>query len=438
MKKYLVLFIALFFITELTFSQSIINLINRSGEYVDALENGKFEEAHGFFDESVKNKVRPDDLKNFWTSINASLGTFESVENAQNKVQDEFYVVTLKCKFSKGKQAFQFAFNKSEKIVGFFIAPKNNAPIYQQPAYADSTLYKEQHVSIKTEGHELAGLFTTPKTGNNFPVIVLVHGSGPADMDETVGPNKPFKDLAMGLAAKGIATIRYVKRTRVYPGEFAKAFTLKEEVTDDALAAIALARTLPGINKKQIYVLGHSLGGMVSPKLATQSPDLNGIILAAAPARKFTDVIIEQNKFFFESLKDTSTAAREQFQKALKEFEKTRITELGTVKADSLLLGIPASYWVDMNQYDQTGIAKKLKTRILVLQAEHDIQVSTTDYNLWKSVLEKKKNATFKLYPSLNHLFISQPEKSTAELYKNPGNVDAVVLNDIALWVKGS
>ncbi|HEY0772389.1 MAG TPA: alpha/beta fold hydrolase, partial [Sphingobacteriaceae bacterium] len=285
---------------------------------------------------------------------------------------------------------------------------------------------------------ELAGLFTTPKTGNNFPVIVLVHGSGPADMDETVGPNKPFKDLAMGLAAKGIATIRYVKRTRVYPGEFAKAFTLKEEVTDDALAAIALARTLPGINKKQIYVLGHSLGGMVAPKLATQAPDLNGIILAAAPARKFTDVIIEQNKFFFESLKDTSAAAREQFQKALKEFEKTRITELGTVKADSLLLGIPASYWVDMNQYDQTGIAKKLKTRILVLQGEHDVQVSTTDYNLWKSALEKKKNVTFKLYQSLNHLFISQPEKSTAELYKNPGNVDVVVLNDIALWVKGS
>lgn len=435
MKKYIVLIIALFLASN-SFSQSIINLINLSNEYVDDLEKGKFEEAHGFFDESVKDKVRPDDLKRFWSSVNASLGAFESVENAQNTVKEEYFVVTLVCKFNKGKQAFQFVFNREEKMVGFFVAPQSTVAAYQNPVYADSTLYKEQPVSIKTPGHELAGLLTTPATGSDFPVVILVHGSGPADMDETIGPNKPFKDLAMGLAAKGIATIRYVKRTRVYTAEFTKAFTLKEEVTDDALAAIALARTLPGINKKRIYVMGHSLGGMLAPKLAVLAPDLKGIILAAAPARKLTDVIIEQSKYIFEASKDTTSEGKKHLENAVREMERTRITKLGAMKADSLILGLPASYWIDINLYDQTGTAKKLKNRMLVIHAENDIQVSAEDYNLWKSALVKNKNAAFKLYPGLNHLFMPQSEKTTADLYKTPANVSGAVIDDIALWIK--
>lgn len=437
MKRNLLLIIALF-ITELTFSQGILNLINRSDEYLDALEKGRFEEAYTFFDESVKDKIQPDALKNFWTSVNTALGNLESVENAQNQIRNEYYVVTLDCKFSRGTQAFQFVFNKNEKMVGFLVMPKSNMPVYQDPAYADSTLYNERPVSIKTPGHELAGLLTTPENGTNFPVIILVHGSGPSDMDETTGPNKPFRDLATGLAAKGIATLRYVKRTRVYTGEFRKAFTVKEEVTDDALAAIAMAATVPGVNKKQIYVLGHSLGGMLAPKLMTLAPDLNGIILAAAPARKFTDVIIEQNKYLFEASKDTTSDGRKQLQNTLTEIEKTRITKLGAMAPDSLVLGLPASYWIDMNLYDQTGTAKKLKKRILVVQGENDFQVSAEDYRLWKNALDKKKNVTFKLYPGLNHLFIPQTEKGTPEQYQNPGNVSGSLIDDIAGWIKNN
>ncbi|HXI00509.1 MAG TPA: alpha/beta fold hydrolase [Sphingobacteriaceae bacterium] len=437
MKKYLILIIALF-ITEIAFSQSILNLINRSNEFLDTLEKGKFEDAQNFFDEGVKDKVQPEILKNFWNSTNSTLGNLESVESAQNKTQEEFFVVTLICKFSKGTQGFQFVFNQKEKMVGFFVVPKSNAAVYQNPVYADSTLYKEQPVSIKTSGHELAGLLTTPKSGTNFPVIVLVHGSGPSDMDESIGPNKPFKDLALGLAAKGIATIRYVKRTRVYPGEFNKAFTLKEEVTDDALAAIALAKTITGVNKKQIYVLGHSLGGMLAPKLASLAPDVNGIIMAAAPARKFTDVISDQNKYMFESAKDTTAEGKKQLQNALTELEKTRITKPGTMKVDSLLLGLPVSYWIDMNLYDQVGTAKKLKKRILILQGENDFQVPVMDYNLWKGAFAKKKNVTFKLYPELNHLFITQPQKGSPQQYQQPGNVAGSVIDDIALWVKSN
>jgi dienelactone hydrolase len=321
-------------------------------------------------------------------------------------------------------------------MVGFVIAPKSTNAIYKSPPYADSTLYKEEFITINSGGHSLAGMLTTPKGISNFPVVVLVHGSGPSDMDETIGPNKPFKDLASGLAAKGIATIRYVKRTMIYPNEFSKVFTVKEEVLDDALAAIAFARTLPAVDKKQIYLLGHSLGGMLAPRIAALAPDLNGIILAEAPAVKLTDIMIEQNKYMYALSKDTTAATKKQFENAMHQLELTRLLKLGAIAPDSLLLGVPASYWVDLNQYDQLATAKKLKNRLLIIQGEHDFQVSAKDYNLWKSTLINNKNATFKLYPDLNHLLASQPEKGTVEQYGVPSNVAANVIADIASWIK--
>ncbi|HEY1005919.1 MAG TPA: alpha/beta fold hydrolase, partial [Sphingobacteriaceae bacterium] len=404
MKKFsLIIAITLVFLCQVASAQGIIGLINRSNQFFELLDKGEFGTAHSFFDESVKEKILPEELKLFWTRMDLMLGAFESVEGAQNRAAGDFYLVTLNCKFSKGSQAFQFTFNKAEKLVGFFIVPNSNAAEYRNPPYADSTLYHEQPVTLKSPGHELAGMVVTPKNGKNFPVVVLVHGSGPGDMDETIGPNKPFKDLAFGLAAKGIATFRYVKRTKVYPYEFQKAFTVKEEVTDDAVAAIAFAKTIPGADPAGVYVLGHSLGGMMAPKLATLAA-VKGIILAAAPATKLTDVLVEQNKAAVQAMNDTTGRAREELAKALKELERTRITRLGDIKPDSVILGLPASYWQDLNRYDQVATAKSLKNRILVLQGEMDFQVPADHAGSWKAALSGRKNAAFKVYPKLNHL----------------------------------
>lgn len=430
------LFVILLFISQLSFAQSIVALINRADQFFDTMDKGKFEEAHAFFDESVKDKITVDELKLFWIRLGNNLGTYQSVDGAQNTVQGEYFRVTLNCGFTKGSQTFAFVFNKSEKLLGFFVVPQTTEAVYVSPAYADTTLYTEKEVSIKFGGGEMAGIFTSPKAASNFPVVILVHGSGPVDMDETVGPNKPFKDLAAGLAAKGIASIRYVKRSMVYPNSFTKTFTVKEEVVDDALNAITLAGTLPGVNKSQIYLFGHSLGGMLAPKIATLAPDLNGIILAAAPARKFADLVFEQNRNLFMASNDTTAAGKRQFQETSNEIDRSRLLKLGDIAPDSIILGAPASYWVDLNMYDQLATAKKIKNRILVLQGEYDFQVSVQDYNLWKSVLAANKNATFKLYPDLNHLLSSQKEKGNGLQYRVPANVAANLINDIAEWIK--
>ena len=430
------LIIALLFISQITFAQSIISLINRADSFFDTMDKGKFDEAHGFFDESVKDKISADELKLFWLRLGNNLGTYESVDGAQNKTQGEYYQVTLDCVFTKGSQGFTFIFNKSEKLVGFFVAQTTAEAVYVTPAYADSNLYSQKEIQVKFAGGQMAGILTTPKSLSNYPLVVFVHGSGPSDMDETIGPNKPFKDLAAGLAAKGIASIRYVKRSMVYPNSFGKTFTVKEEVLDDAVAAIAIARNTPGVNKAQIYVMGHSLGGMLAPRIASLAPDLSGIILAAAPARKLSDVIAEQNKYLYATSGDTTAVMRRQFEESLDQINRSRLLKLGDITPDSVILSAPASYWIDINNYDQLASARKFSKKILVIQGEHDFQVSVQDFNIWKAVLAANKNASFKLYPDLNHLLSSQKQKGTGLQYRTPANVSLKLIDDIAIWIK--
>lgn len=434
--KRLILMFTLVLFTFGAFAQGVVALMNRSGDFFDTLSAGKFEDATTYFDPSLQAQVKAEHLKGLWDKLNTQMGKYESAEIIQSKTEGEFFVVVIEGKFEKDTQRFVLAFNKAEKMVGFYLQQKAASTAYTLPAYADTANIKQTEIKIKGAKNDLVGMLTTPKTGNNFPVVVLVHGSGPGDMDQTVGAVKPFKDIALGLAAKGIASIRYVKRTLVYPQEYTGAFTVKEEVTNDAVAAVNLSKTIPELNKKQIYVFGLSLGGMLAPRIATLVPDIKGIILAAAPARKFTDLIVDQNHYMFGLANDTTAATKELFNKSLEVIETTRLTKLGNIKPDSLIMRLPASYWVDLNNYDQVATAKKLSQRIMIIQGGMDFQVSDADYKVWSTALGKKSNVSLKFYPELNHPLTPQTEKGTAEQYKNPANVAEAVINDLATWIK--
>ena len=438
MKKVTLLILALF-LTTASFGQGLINLFGKSDDFFKLLNEQNFTAAQAFFDPSLQSKISVADLQKLWDNMNTRLGKFESADVTQSKAQGDFYAVTMEGKFANATQSFLLAFNKAEKLVGFYIQPRPAAgTTYLNPAYADITLYDEQEVYVTAAGHKLVGRLTVPKNAVNFPIVVLVHGTGPSDMDETLGPNKPFKDLAAGLAAKGVASIRYVKRTLVNGNEFTGVFTVKEETIDDAVAAVTLAATIPGVDKKQIYLLGHNLGGMLAPRIAAQAPQLNGIILAEAQARKFAEVLVDQNKYLYEVSKDTTQAGKKQYEGVMTELQKGTITSLGKLKPDSIVLGLPASYWVDLNQYNQVDAAKKLKQRILVIQGENDFQVSMEDYNLWKSGLSGHPNATFKQYSDLNHLLSSQVEKGTVKQYQTASSVSETLIIDIVAWIKGA
>lgn len=438
MKKSVLLFLVLTFSLS-AFSQNVIQLFNTAGDFFDLMKAEKYTDARAMFGDTLKSKLSEENLKKLWTGVSTKFGKAISFDPIQSKTEGNFFAVTVEGKFENGNQNFILGFDKTQKIVGVFFAPNKPSNEYSLPSYADSSTYVEKSVYLGSGPKQLAAIVTTPKNVKNFPVVVFVHGSGPNDMDETVGPNKPFKDIAGGLATKRIGSVRYVKRTLVHPNDFAGAFTVKEEVTNDALAAVALAKTIQGADAKKIFVFGHSLGGMLAPRIAASAPDLAGIILAAAPARKLTDIIIEQNKDYFTTQKDTSAKSKQLFNEALAEINKSKITKLAPgVKPDSLVVGLPAAYWVDLNNYNQVAVAKSLvKQRILVIQGGFDFQVSKTDFDLWSQALGKKKNVKLKFYPNLNHLFSVQNEKGNTQQYLAPASVYETLVIDLGNWIKG-
>src|SRR5215217_686598 len=247
MKRTILIILALFFTTS-AFSQGLLKMIGRSEDFFNLLAQEKFTEAYAFFGPDFQTKVSEENVKQIWNKLNGKLGKLESIQVNSSKAEADYFAVTVEGKFTNDTQNFLLAYDKEEKIIGFFLQPGNKTAAYNPPAYADTSLYREKEIYIKTGKHNLVGILTAPKKAVNYPLVVLVHGSGPQDMDQTQGPNKPFKDLAAGLASKGIGSIRYVKRTMLYGQEFTGRFTVKEEVMDDAIAAIALARTIPAAN----------------------------------------------------------------------------------------------------------------------------------------------------------------------------------------------
>jgi dienelactone hydrolase len=246
--------------------------------------------------------------------------------------------------------------------------------------------------------------------------VVLVHGSGPNDRDETIGQNTPFRDIAWGLADRGIAVLRYDKRTRVYAAKMATIadLTVRQETLDDAHLAVALLRSREEVDPKRVFVLGHSLGGTLAPRIAADDPSLAGIIVMAGATRPFEEVAREQLAYLA-SLSPGSVNPDEALQ--------------------MLLRKAPDSYWEDLNAYSPTDAASRLPMPILILHGDRDYQVTESDLRGWQSALAGRRNVTIKHYPALNHLFMNGEGKSTPAEYERPGHVSESVLDDISEWI---
>jgi hypothetical protein len=277
---------------------------------------------------------------------------------------------------------------------------------------------------------------TLPKGDGPFPVVVLVHGSGPNDSDETIGPNKPFKDLAWGLASRGIAVLRYEKRTKQYPlrcTEMIENFTVDDEAVDDALTAIEVLREEEKIDQERIFVLGHSLGGMLAPRIGVRDGKLAGIILLAGNTRNLPDMIMDQVQYIASLDGKIDNAEAKQIEEAEELVRKVKELDMAE---NEIVLGASKAYWEDLMEYDPVKTAKELSLPMLILQGERDYQVTLEDFNGWKEGLGRRENVTFKLYENLNHLFMSGRGVPSPAEYQIAGNVGQIVVENIAEWVK--
>ncbi|WP_020375370.1 alpha/beta hydrolase family protein [Sulfobacillus thermosulfidooxidans] len=303
----------------------------------------------------------------------------------------------------------------------------------------DSKSCRENHVYFGSEPWVLPATLSLPEGPGPFPVVVLVHGSGPQDRNETIGPNQVFKDLAWGLCSRNIAVLRYDKRTRVYPQAVQQlaSFTVADETTDDVLEAVAFLKRVEQIDQTKIFLLGHSLGGFLLPRIAQQTGDLAGVILLAANARPLEDVLDSQVKYLL-TLPETTDVMRQALREMQAQIERLRTLTLDQ-NSDSLGLpfNVPASYWHDLKTYQPVQLVSTLSIPVLILQGESDYQVTMAeDFHLWQDATKDQEQVTCKSYPGLHHLFmVSNTTPATPASYLVPGHVYPEVIDDIAKWI---
>ena len=413
-----------------------------ASEFVAMLAVEDFVGAVSYFDSKMKQALPEAKLKKTWQDLQQQVGQFKGEVGQRTDQADGYDIIFVTTQFENALLDIRVVFGSNKRIAGLFFQPANGQSLspYTPPSYVEIDTFKATNVTIGSGEWALPGTLTIPNGNGPFPVVVLVHGSGPNDRDETIGPNKPFKDLAWGLATQGIATLRYEKRTREHGQKMAsqqETITPKEEVVDDVLAAVALLKDTARIDPNRIYVLGHSLGGTLAPRIGAMDRDIAGLIILAGTPRPLQDIILEQ--YHYLASLDGTITAEEQTQLDLIQTQADRVRDpalSANTPAAELPLGMPASYWLYLRDYNPGQTADALPIPMLILQGERDYQVTMQDFAQWRQALQSRTNVTFKSYPPLNHLFITGTGPSTPQEYLQQGNIAKEVIDDIATWLK--
>lgn len=389
--------------------------------------------------------------------LQASLKSLGELQSAGEPIVSEiggYISYSVPCVFALQKLNLVLNVDGEGKIAGIVTAAYEENTVAESEEAGDAVERSEEigealpagitemEVSLPVdgqEGWELPGTLTLPEGDGPFPAVVLVHGSGPNDRDETIGYNKPFRDIAWGLAQKGIAVYRYDKRTLVYGQQLASDpdLTLEEETVLDAVKAVEILAGQEKIDGSRIYVAGHSLGGQALPRIneaLAETEAAAGYIFLAAPARKLPDIMKEQYDFLY-SLTPELTEEQEQ-QKEMIYAELARLEDPDSLSETDTVLGAYSAYWKDLDSYDQVETAASIQQPCLVLQGEEDYQVTMEDFGLWKETYGEAPNWSFKTYPGLTHLFMPGEKANGPADYQSAQTVDEQVISDMAEFMK--
>ncbi len=415
------------------------DLETRARQFIEQLHAGQYDRAVQSFDAAMTAVMPASKLQDAWKSLSPGSGAFKEIVAVTITKQGKFDITVVTCRFEKDQLDVKLVYDTEGKLSGLWFAPATPPPS-PPPPYADPTSFSEEEVTVGSGWWALPGTLALPVGEGPFPALVLVHGSGPNDRDETLGPNKPFRDLAWGLASRGIAVLRYEKRTRHHRLKMAlvaNSVTVKEETIDDALAAVATLRGTEKIDAKRIFVLGHSLGGMLIPRIAAGDESVAGFIIFAGTSRPFEEIILEQMEYVLALNDGLSVEDRQTLENLRAQVARVKSAEISKeTPASDLPLGVPASYWLDLRGYEPAQEATQIEKPLLVVQAGRDYQVTMDDYALWQRALSGKPNVTFRLYPKCNHLFIEGEGECTPATYAEPGHVAKSVVEHLANWIQ--
>ena len=305
----------------------------------------------------------------------------------------------------------------------------------------------QEHI-IVGEGtkYPLKGMLTLPEDVTKpVSAVVFVHGSGSSNMDEKVYKLTPFKDLAEGLARHGIASIRYDKRSHAHGLKMmrdkSQPMTVKQETIEDAVLATDMLKQDDRIDREKVFIVGHSMGGMLAPRIDAEGGNYRGLILMAGTPRRLELIMEEQLEASFAEMgKFVRFFAEKSARKIIKKFEG--MYEMSDEEAMKLKIGggTTVYYFKEMGEPPVSYYLEKAQKPMLIMQGEKDCQVKVDkDFGAYKEILAGRSDVTFKLYENLNHAFVPAIYHSILKVKKEfsvERHIGEEVIADIAHWIK--
>ncbi|MDR1538513.1 MAG: alpha/beta fold hydrolase [Clostridiales bacterium] len=377
-----------------------------SVQLTEYLNVGDIDAAMAMMDEAMT-AAMAGKLAETWTQLTDSAGSFIETGAYIGMPAGAYDVLEMTLAFENANLVQRVAFDSDSRISGLHY---RNGEV--EGASADGALpdgITEISVTIDAgDGYPLAGMLTRPKDIEPYAAIVFIHGSGPNDMNETIGANSPFRDLAYSLAERGIAVLRYDKRTYTHGAAIAESggsITINEEVAVDALAAVKLIKSWDGIEGRKVYLLGHSMGGGMLSYINSFGADCAGYIIMAGTPRDIWELSAAQNLMLADEMEQSGDSASANEIRDLVKQETLKASGLAGLSSEKAVFGMPVEYLRELERIDAVALNLNDGLPVLILQGEKDRQVSMADFALWQAGLANHPDATYISYTTLNHLF---------------------------------
>jgi len=405
--------------------------------FVEDLGAKAFDAATEAFAPALFEQVDADALASVWSDVERQFGAFVGVEGSTVTSVQGRRAVVVTTRFAQALQGIRVVFDDRARVAGFQFVPVDAPAEWSPPDYVNTDAFETTTVSLDGPGDcslpgELAVPVDTTAEGAGVPGVVVLGGSGPTDLDGSLGPNRPYRDLAYGLASDGVASLRYTKRTAVCSVDPA-ALTIDDEYTTDALTAVARLRETPGVDPERIVVLGHSLGASLAPRVAAEADGVVGVGMLAPPGRPLQDAVVAQTRYLAEldgTVTDEERARIDAVTAAAERVDDLDIEDGETV------LGGGRPYWESLASYDAVATARGLSVPLFLGFGGRDYQVPTADRDRWREALAGESGVTVETYDDLNHLFIPGSGPSSPEEYRTLGHITPRVVTDLASWVR--
>ena len=303
-------------------------------------------------------------------------------------------------------------------------------------------MYSEKIIIGEGSEYPLNGRLTFPDgVEGPVPAVVMVHGSGSSNMDEKVMKLTPFRDLAEGLAKHGIASVRYDKRSFAHGRKMLRqCITVKEETIDDAVLAVNMLKSDFRIDKERIFILGHSMGAMLAPRIDSEGGDVKGLIMMAGTPYRLEDIVVRQLRQAGGSKSIMKWIVRIEDRVFSEKFDGLYQMSDEEAKQKKFAGGTTLYYFREMGQKTAADYLLENEKPVLIMQGGKDFQVlADDDFLKFRELLAERRNTFFRLYPKLNHLFVDaiyDDILKASKEYSTERHIGEEVIEDIADFIK--